>query len=125
MGRRVMILSGLGSTECGPVPATTLWDPQREPMVGLPVPGVELKIVPVGEKLELRMRGDCVSPGYWKDDALTKDAFDHEGFFCLGDAVTWVDAADPQRGLRFDGRIAENFKLASGTWVTSGPLRTT
>lgn len=123
-GRRVLIVSGLGSTECGPVPATTPWDPQREPMVGLPVPGVELKIVPCGEKLELRMRGDCVTPGYWKDPALTAAAFDGEGYFCLGDAVTWVDPAQPERGLRFDGRIAENFKLASGTWVTSGPLRT-
>jgi feruloyl-CoA synthase len=124
MGRRVLIVSGLGSTECGPVPATTLCDPRREPMVGLPVPGVELKIVPAGEKLELRVRSDCVAPGYWKDDALTQAAFDDEGFFCLGDAVTWVDADHPERGLRFDGRIAENFKLASGTWVTSGPLRT-
>jgi len=124
-GCRVQIVSGLGSTECGPVPATTSCDPQREPMVGLPVPGVELKIVPCGEKLELRMRGDCVTPGYWKDPALTAAAFDDEGYFCLGDAVTWVDPAQPERGLRFDGRIAENFKLASGTWVTSGPLRTT
>lgn len=122
-GRRVLIVSGLGSTECGPVPATTSWDPRREPMVGLPVSGVELKIVPCGEKLELRMRGDCVTPGYWKDPALTAAAFDDEGYFCLGDAVTWVDPAQPERGLRFDGRIAENFKLASGTWVTSGPLR--
>jgi feruloyl-CoA synthase len=123
-GQRVLIVSGLGSTECGPVPATTSWDPRREPMVGLPVPGVELKIVPAGDKLELRMRGDCVTPGYWSDPELTRAAFDEEGFFCLGDAVTWVDPEQPERGLRFDGRIAENFKLASGTWVTSGPLRT-
>jgi feruloyl-CoA synthase len=124
-GKRVLIVSGLGSTECGPVPATTSWDPRREPMVGLPVPGVDIKIVPAGDKLELRMRGDCVTPGYWKDAALTAAAFDEEGYFCLGDAVTLVDPAHPERGLRFDGRIAENFKLSSGTWVHSGALRAT
>jgi len=122
-GQRVLIVSGLGSTECGPVPATTSWDPRREPMVGLPVAGVELKIVPTGDKLELLMRGDCVTPGYWNDAKLTAEAFDEEGFFRLGDAVTLLDPDRPERGLRFDGRIAENFKLASGTWVSSGALR--
>jgi feruloyl-CoA synthase len=122
-GQRVLIVSGLGSTECGPVPATTYWDPRREVMVGLPVPGVDLKITPVNDKLELRVRGDCVTPGYWNDPAMTAAAFDEEGYFRLGDAVTLVDAAHPERGLRFDGRIAENFKLASGTWVHSGTLR--
>jgi len=122
-GARVLIVSGLGSTECGPVPATTYWDPRREPMVGLPVPGVDLKIVPADEKLELRARGDCVTPGYWDDPALTASAFDEEGYFCLGDAVTWVNPQHPEQGLRFDGRIAENFKLSSGTWVSSGALR--
>ncbi|HSV45233.1 MAG TPA: feruloyl-CoA synthase [Ramlibacter sp.] len=124
MGQRVLIVSGLGSTECGPVPATTYWDPRREPMVGLPVPGVDLKIVPTGDKLELRARGDCVTPGYWNDPAMTAAAFDEEGYFCLGDAVTLIDPDHPERGLRFDGRIAENFKLSSGTWVHSGMLRT-
>jgi feruloyl-CoA synthase len=71
------------------------------------------------------MRGDCVTPGYWNDATLTAAAFDDEGYFCLGDAVTLVDAERPERGLRFDGRIAENFKLSSGTWVHSGALRTT
>ena len=123
-GQRVLIVSGLGSTECGPVPATTYCDPRREAMVGLPVPGVEFKIAPVNDKLELRLRGDCVTPGYWNDPATTAAAFDEEGFFRLGDAVTFVDAAHPERGLRFDGRIAENFKLSSGTWVHSGTLRT-
>ena len=123
-GRRVLIVSGLGSTECGPVPATTYWDPRREAMVGLPVPGVEFKIAPVNDKFELRLRGDCVTPGYWNDAAMTAAAFDEEGFFRLGDAVTLVDPQAPERGLRFDGRIAENFKLSSGTWVHSGALRT-
>jgi feruloyl-CoA synthase len=122
-GQRVLIVSGIGSTECGPVPTTTSWDPRREPMVGLPVAGVELKLTPVNDKLELRMKGDCITPGYWNAPALTKAAFDDEGYFCLGDAVTLVDPAAPERGLRFDGRIAENFKLASGTWVHAGALR--
>jgi len=124
MGQRVLIVSGLGSTECGPVPATTYSDPRREAMVGLPVPGVEFKIVPVDDKLELRLRSDCVTPGYWRDPEMTAAAFDEEGFFRFGDAVTFVDAEHPERGLRFDGRIAENFKLSSGTWVHSGSLRT-
>ena len=123
-GRRVLIVSGLGSTECGPVPATTYWDPRREAMVGLPVPGVDFKIAPVNDKLELRLRGDCVTPGYWNNPEMTDAAFDEEGFFRLGDAVTFVDPDHPERGLRFDGRIAENFKLSSGTWVHSGTLRT-
>ena len=123
LGQRVLIVSGIGSTECGPVPATTSWDPRREPMVGLPVAGVELKLAPVGDKLELRARGDCVTPGYWNDAAMTAAAFDDEGYFCLGDAVTLIDPEHPERGLRFDGRIAENFKLASGTWVHAGALR--
>jgi feruloyl-CoA synthase len=123
-GKRVLIVSGLGSTECGPVPATTYWDPRREAMVGLPVPGVEFKIAPVDDKFELRLRGDCVTPGYWNDPTMTAAAFDEEGFFRLGDAVTLVDPDHPERGLRFDGRIAENFKLSSGTWVHSGMLRT-
>ena len=123
MGQRVLIVSGIGSTECGPVPATTSRDPGREPMVGLPVAGVEIRLVPVNDKLELRIKGDCVTPGYWNDAALTAAAFDDEGFFCLGDAVTPVDPARPEEGLRFDGRIAENFKLSSGIWVHVGALR--
>lgn len=122
-GRRVMIVSGIGSTECGPVPTTTSRDPRREPMVGLPLAGIDVKLVPVDEKLELRIKGDCVSPGYWNDAAMTAAAFDEEGFFCLGDAVALVDPARPEAGMRFDGRIAENFKLSSGTWVTVGTLR--
>ncbi|MES1265347.1 MAG: AMP-binding protein, partial [Variovorax sp.] len=121
--QRVLIVSGIGSTECGPVPTTTSWDPRRQAMVGLPVAGVEVKLSPVNDKLELRLKGDCITPGYWNDAALTKAAFDDEGYFCLGDAVTLVDDEHPERGLRFDGRIAENFKLANGTWVHAGALR--
>jgi feruloyl-CoA synthase len=122
-GERLLIVSGVGSTECGPVPATTSWDPRREAIVGLPVPGVELKLVPVDDKLEMRLRGDCVTPGYWNDPLRSAQAFDDEGYFCLGDAAAFVDPERPERGLRFDGRIAENFKLASGTWVGAGALR--
>ena len=124
-GERVLIVSGIGSTECGPVPLTTSWDPRREAIVGLPVAGVELKLAPVNDKLELRVRGDCVTPGYWNDPERSAAAFDDEGYFCLGDAASFVDPAHPERGLRFDGRIAENFKLSSGTWVHAGPLRST
>jgi feruloyl-CoA synthase len=124
-GERVLIVSGIGSTECGPVPLTTSRDPRREAIVGLPVAGVELKLAPVNDKLELRVRGDCVTPGYWNDPERSTAAFDDEGYFCLGDAASFVDPAHPEQGLRFDGRIAENFKLSSGTWVHAGPLRST
>ncbi len=123
MGERILIVSGIGSTECGPVPTTTSWDPEREALAGLPVVGIDIKLAPVNDKLELRIKGDCVTPGYWNDPELTAAAFDDEGYFCLGDAVTLVDPLRPERGLRFDGRIAENFKLSSGTWVHAGALR--
>jgi feruloyl-CoA synthase len=122
-GQRILIASGLGSTECGPVPATNNRDPRREPMVGLPVAGVELKLVPVNDKLEIRVKGPCVTPGYWGEPERTHQAFDDEGYFCMGDAVLPVDPAHPEHGLRFDGRIGENFKLVTGTWVHAGPLR--
>jgi feruloyl-CoA synthase len=124
-GERVLIVSGIGSTECGPVPLTTSRDPRREAIVGLPVAGVELKLAPVNDKLELRVRGDCVTPGYWNDPERSTAAFDDEGYFCLGDAASFVDPAHPEQGLRFGRRIAENFKLSSGTWVHAGPLRST
>lgn len=123
LGERILILSGLGSTEVGPTPASTTWDPCREAIVGLPLPGVRLKLVPVNDKLEIRYASPCVSPGYWKQPELTRAAFDEEGFFRSGDAVTFIDPDRPERGLRFDGRIAENFKLLSGTWVDVGQVR--
>jgi feruloyl-CoA synthase len=92
-------------------------------MIGLPVPGVEVKLAPVGEKLEIRARGPSIMPGYWRQPELTRAAFDEEGYYRLGDAVRWVDAADHGQGLFFDGRIAEDFKLSSGTWASVGPLR--
>ena len=73
--------------------------------------------------MELRVKGQCVTPGYWRDPAKTTESFDAEGFYCMGDAVAWIDPVAPLRGLRFDGRIAEDFKLMTGTWVSVGPLR--
>src|SRR6185295_6296017 len=90
--------------------------------VGFPVPGLELKLAPVGEKLEARARGPNVTPGDWRDPARAEGAFDPEGFYRLGDAVRYVDPDDPARGLVFDGRLAEDFKLSTGTWVSVGPL---
>ena len=118
------MITGLGSTETAPMGTCT--DGSRAGRagdIGLPVPGIALKLVPAEGKLELRVRGPCVTPGYWRDAEKTAAAFDAEGFYCMGDAVAWLDPADPARGLRFDGRIAEDFKLMSGTWVSVGPLR--
>ncbi|MGB2657842.1 MAG: feruloyl-CoA synthase, partial [Pseudolabrys sp.] len=91
--------------------------------IGLPAPGVELKLVPNEGKLEARLRGPHITPGYWRQDELTRDAFDEEGFYKIGDALKFVDPDDPGQGLLFDGRIAEDFKLSTGTWVSVGPLR--
>jgi feruloyl-CoA synthase len=91
--------------------------------MGVPVPGVELKLVPSHGKLEARVRGPNVTPGYWRQADLTAQAFDEEGFYRLGDALKFEDPNDPRAGLLFDGRVAEDFKLATGTWVNVGPLR--
>jgi feruloyl-CoA synthase len=89
----------------------------------LPLPGLELKLVPNEGKLETRMKGPNITPGYWRAPTLTAAAFDEEGFYKIGDALKFADPADPAKGLLFDGRIAEDFKLATGTWVSVGPLR--
>jgi feruloyl-CoA synthase len=122
-GRRVPILSGLGVTETSPSITFTTPDANRAGIIGLPGPGNLVKLVPVFGKLEMRAKGPNVMPGYWRQPELTVKAFDEEGFYRLGDAVRLLDAADPQKGLVFDGRIAEDFKLATGTWVSVGPLR--
>ncbi|MBD0417345.1 feruloyl-CoA synthase [Oryzicola mucosus] len=123
IGARIMITSGLGCTEAGPVPASANWDPERVPLVGLPVPGVEIKVAPVQGKFEFRLKGPCVTPGYWKNPELTKAAFDEDGFYRTGDSVRFIEPGRPEKGLRFDGRLAENFKIASGTWVHVAELR--
>jgi feruloyl-CoA synthase len=122
-GERIMFLTGLGATETAPMAIARMWQSRDSTNIGVPVPGVELKLVPNEGKLEVRVKGPNVTPGYWRQPELTAKAFDAEGYYCLGDAVRFEDPADPKRGLLFDGRVAENFKLATGTWVSVGPLR--
>ncbi|MDO8876543.1 MAG: feruloyl-CoA synthase [Pseudolabrys sp.] len=122
-GERVIFLSSLGSTETAPSALACTWDADRAGNIGVPFPGVELKLVPNEGKLEARLRGPLITPGYWRQEQHTRDAFDDEGFYKIGDALKFADAGDPGKGLLFDGRIAEDFKLTSGTWVSVGPLR--
>jgi feruloyl-CoA synthase len=95
----------------------------RAGTVGLPVDGLEMKLVPVNGKLEARFRGPSITPGYWREPELTRAAFDEEGYYRTGDAMRFLDPQDPALGLEFDGRIAEDFKLSTGTWVSAGALR--
>jgi feruloyl-CoA synthase len=99
------------------------WDFDRAGNIGLPSPGVELKLVPNEGKLEARLRGPHITPGYWRQPELTRTAFDEQGYYKIGDALKFADPSDPLKGLLFDGRIAEDFKLSTGTWVSVGPLR--
>jgi len=122
-GERIIFLSSLGSTETAPLAVACSWESEHAGNIGLPAPGVELKLVPREGKLEARLRGPNITPGYWRAPALTAGAFDEEGFYKIGDALKFEDAADPAKGLIFDGRLAEDFKLATGTWVSVGPLR--
>jgi feruloyl-CoA synthase len=122
-GERIIFLSSLGSTETSPLALACCWDFDRPGNIGLPTPGVELKLVPNDGKLEARLRGPHITPGYWRQEHLTRDAFDEEGFYKIGDALKFVDPNDPGKGLLFDGRIAEDFKLSTGTWASVGPLR--
>lgn len=121
-GRVVPMVTGLGSTETAPMAFCNGPGARVPGQVGLPVAGIEVKLAPVEGKLEARVRGPSVTPGYWRDPARTREAFDAEGFLCMGDALAWVDPERPELGLRFDGRLAEDFKLLSGTWVSVGPL---
>ena len=122
-GERIIFLTSLGSTETAPLALACSWDFDRPGNIGLPAPGVKLKLVPNEGKLEARLRGPHITPGYWRQDHLTREAFDQEGFYKLGDALKFVDPNDPGKGLLFDGRIAEDYKLSTGTWVSVGPLR--
>jgi feruloyl-CoA synthase len=122
-GEELLWVTGMGATETAPFMLSTGRAGARAGFVGFPVPGLELKLAAVGEKLEARVRGPNVTPGYWKDDALTRAAFDAEGFYRLGDAMRFADPDDPAHGLVFDGRLAEDFKLSTGTWVHVGELR--
>lgn len=122
-GERVIFISSLGSTETAPAALACTWDFGRPGNIGLPCPGVELKLVPNAGKLEARLRGPHITPGYWRQDQHTQNAFDEEGFYKIGDALKFADPVDPNKGLIFDGRIAEDYKLSTGTWVSVGPLR--
>src|SRR5438874_6539413 len=123
-GERIVFYTGWGSTETAPTSTGTYWDTERVGLIGLPFPGVELKMVPVGSKYELRLRGVNVTPGYLGRPDLTKAAFDEEGFYCIGDAGVFVDPDDPVQGIIFAGRVVEDFKLTTGTFVHVGSLRT-
>jgi feruloyl-CoA synthase len=123
IGERLRIITGLGMTETAPSCTFAVGPDTRSGHIGLPAPGVEVKLVPDGDKTEIRFRGPNVMPGYWRAPEQTREAFDDEGYYRTGDAVRWVDPAQPQRGLLFDGRTAEDFKLSTGTFVSVGPLR--
>ncbi|RZN31004.1 feruloyl-CoA synthase [Bradyrhizobium sp. Leo121] len=123
VGRRLPMVSAWGSTETSPLATDCHFLAERSGNIGVPVPGTELKLVASGDKLEVRVRGPNVTPGYWKAPELTAQAFDEEGFYRIGDAVKFADPEKPERGLFFDGRVAEDFKLNSGTWVSVGTLR--
>ncbi len=122
-GERIVMTAGLGMTESGPFGLFVTTPHSRAGDLGLPAPGLELKLVPMDDKIEIRYRGPNITPGYWRNPEATQESFDEEGFFCTGDAVQWIDERDIHKGLRFDGRIAEDFKLATGTFVSVGPLR--
>jgi feruloyl-CoA synthase len=123
-GEEILIMTGFGATETAPFALSTGRGGASAGVLGLPAPGLELKLVPVGSKMEGRVRGPSITPGYWRDEALTAAAFDEEGFYRLGDAMRFVDPNDRAKGVMFDGRLAEDFKLSTGTWVSVGPLRT-
>jgi len=122
-GERILFMSSLGSTETAPAALSCNWDCERVGNVGLPLPGVELKLVPREGKLEARLKGENIMPGYWRAPDLTAEAFDEERFYKIGDALKFADPSDPAKGMLFDGRLAEDFKLATGSWVSVGPLR--
>ncbi len=129
VGERVRVVSGLGMSEASPSCTFAVGTDVKSTDIGLPAPGVEAKLVPMDgnndapSKTEIRFRGPNLMPGYWRNAAATAEAFDAEGFYKTGDAVLWVNPDNPQQGLRFDGRVAEDFKLATGTFVSVGPLR--
>lgn len=122
-GENLSIGTGLGSTETGPFALYCTEQQDRPGNVGIPAQGVTVKLVPVDDKYELRLKGPNITPGYWKNPKLTAEAFDEEGFYRIGDAVRFAALGDPAKGFYFDGRTAENFKLDTGTWVAVGVLR--
>jgi len=123
VGRQVPVMSGYGTTETAPGICTTTWPSEESGEIGLPLPGIALKLVPVNDYFEVRVKGPNVMPGYLGRPKETQAAFDDEGYYCVGDTVTFMDRADPNRGLRFHGRLSESFKLTNGTWVVASELR--
>ncbi|WP_096700163.1 feruloyl-CoA synthase [Magnetospirillum sp. 15-1] len=123
LGHKVRMVSSWGSTETSPMITTVHFDIPRAGIIGLPAPGCEVKMIPNGGKLEMRIRGPNVTPGYFKRADLTAKAFDEDGWYIIGDAGKLADPDDPSKGIVFDGRVAEDFKLTSGTWVHVGALR--
>ena len=121
----VPLCTGFGATETGP--SALIWTEFEKTAgnLGVPLPGVTFKLAPLGDKLEGRVKSPSVTPGYWRNAKLTAEAFDEEGFYCFGDAFRFIEEGNAAAGFHFDGRVAENFKLASGTWVAVGPLRAT
>jgi feruloyl-CoA synthase len=122
-GEQVLFLTGLGSTETAPYTLGRTWDTDDASNMGVPPPGVDMKLVPVEGKYEMRLKGPHITPGYWRQPELTRQAFDEEGYYRLGDAFVPADDGDLQKGLLFRGRISEDFKLSTGTWVHVGALR--
>ena len=122
-GEEILVVTGLGATESSPYALSTGIEGASSGCLGLPVPGVELKLVPVEEKIEARLRGPSITPGFWRRPELTAAAFDEENYYRLGDAIKFADPQDPLKGFVFDGRLNEDFKMSSGTWVRVGPLR--
>ncbi|MDE2577179.1 MAG: feruloyl-CoA synthase [Hyphomicrobiales bacterium] len=123
VGEKIRIVTGLGATETGPSALFVTAGEVRAGMVGNPVSACEIKLIPNAGKLEARVRGPNITPGYWRKPDITAAAFDEEGFYKLGDALKFVDENDPQKGFIFDGRVSEDFKLRTGTWVSVGGLR--
>lgn len=122
-GERIVMTTGLGMTETAPSALFVTRQQVQAGDLGIPCPGMEVKLVPCGDKVEVRYRAPSVTPGYWRAPEQTAEVFDDEGFFCSGDAVKWKDPSNPNLGFVFDGRVAEDFKLYTGTWVSVGPLR--
>jgi len=122
-GKKVPMVTGLGATETAPSVLFASVEESASGVIGSPAPGIKLKLLPNGDKTEIRVKAVTITPGYWRNDEQTKKAFDEEGFYCLGDAVKWIDENKPNRGMLFDGRVSEDFKLDTGTWVSVGTLR--
>lgn len=122
-GHKVTMVSSWGSTETAPMCTDCHFEAERPGVIGVPIPGTALKLVPSADKLEVRVKGPNVFPGYWKQPDITAKSFDDEGYYMIGDAVEFVDEAHPEKGLVFDGRVGEDFKLLTGTWVHVGSLR--